>query len=153
MLASILPLQSTAPDLFSGCRYAFRTLRKNPGFALPAIIALALGIGATTAIFTAVHALLLRPLPYRDSGRLVLVGDRLTKLDLNQFPVSFGNYLDYRDHNEVFEGVAAFQYADMHLTAAPDAAAIPSASRVGRAPGHPRRSRGHAAHGVKRAPL
>ena len=57
-------------------RYAMRVLRKNPGFAVVAVLALTLGIGANTAIFTVINALVLRPLPYREADNLVLVYER-----------------------------------------------------------------------------
>src|SRR5271154_3440546 len=58
-------------------RFAFRQLRKTPGFALTVVLTLALGIGATTAIFSLVEGILLRPLPFKDAGHLVLLGDHL----------------------------------------------------------------------------
>jgi len=69
-----LPVLDT---LIQDVRYGLRGLRRSPGFALTAVLTLALGIGATTAIFSAVYALLIRPLPYRDPGRLVWVTERL----------------------------------------------------------------------------
>ena len=62
-------IETWAADL----RYAFRALRKNPGFALVAVLTMALGIGASTAVFSVVHAVLLRPLPFRDPGRVMMV--------------------------------------------------------------------------------
>ena len=66
--------------------YSVRSLRRTPGFTLAAVLTLALGIGANTAVFSVVDAVVLRPLPYRDSGRLVMVWDQLIKLGLDQFP-------------------------------------------------------------------
>src|SRR5215510_14408928 len=66
-------MYSLAQDL----RFAFRQLRKSPGFTLTVVLTLALGIGATTAIFSLVEGILLRPLPFRDADRLVRVGDHL----------------------------------------------------------------------------
>jgi putative ABC transport system permease protein len=101
--------------------YSVRSLRRTPGFTLPAVLTLALGIGANTAVFSVVDAVVLRPLPYRDSGRLVMVWDQLIKLGLDQFPASFANYYDYRKENQVFEDVAAFSYSDLNLEASADA--------------------------------
>ena len=83
-----------------------------------AALTLALGIGANTAIFSVVDAVLLRPFPYKNSGRLVMIWDQLTKLGLTQFPVTFANYRDYRNQNGVFEDIAAFDYANFNLTEA-----------------------------------
>src|SRR5690242_10840294 len=63
--------------LFQDIRYAWRTLRKSPGFAATAILTLALGIGASTAVFTVVDSVLLKPLAFRDSGRLVACWERV----------------------------------------------------------------------------
>ncbi len=100
------------PDL----RFALRGLARNPGFTAVAVLVLALGFGANTAIFSAVHAALLRPLPYPDSGRLVLVWDQLRKLGLERFPAPFAHYHDYRARNAVLEDLAAFAPADFNLT-------------------------------------
>ena len=72
---------------FSDCHYGVRQLRKNPGFTAVAILTLALGIGATTAIFSVVHAVILRPLPYNSPDRLVLVKERIPKVTPDPIPV------------------------------------------------------------------
>lgn len=87
--------------------FALRSLRQHRGFALTAIATLALGIGASTAIFSVVNAVLLRPLPYRDADRLVLVWGDMRARKVNDFPFSPGNYKDLREQNTVFEDVAA----------------------------------------------
>src|SRR5580765_5613864 len=89
-------------------RYALRTLGRNPGFACVSVLALALGIGANSAIFTVVNSVLLQPLRFRDPAQLVVVRERNLKAGFPQFSLSPGNYLDYRDHNHTFSGMAAF---------------------------------------------
>lgn len=91
--------------------YAVRMLRKNPGFTAVAIIALALGIGANTAIFSVVNSVLLRPLPYREPDRLVTVLHQVSN------PVSPANYFDWRDQNHVFESLGAAEFWTPNLAA------------------------------------
>lgn len=93
--------------LFQDLRYAFRILHKNAGFTVVAVITLALGIGATTTIFSAVHAVLLAPLPYRDVDRLAMIwGSNPSRGDL-QFPISAGDFSDWKQKNDIFEDIAA----------------------------------------------
>jgi predicted permease len=106
--------------LFRNIHYSARSLSKSPSFTLAAVLTLALGIGANTAVFSVVDAVVLRPLPYRDAGRLVMVWDQLLKLGLDQFPVTFANYADYRRENRVFEDIAAFNYSDVNLEGSGD---------------------------------
>jgi putative ABC transport system permease protein len=90
-------------------RYALRGMRLNPGFALTAILSLALGLGASLSIFTVADNLLLRPLPYRDPSQLVMVWDANYKRNTTNNVISPGNYLDWKAQNDVFEGMAAFR--------------------------------------------
>src|SRR5712691_11437791 len=101
--------------------YSVRSLRRTPGFTLAAVLTLALGIGANTAVFSVVDAVVLRPLPYRDAGKLVIVWDQLLKLGLDQFPVTFANYADYRRENRAFDDIAAFNTNDVNLEGSADA--------------------------------
>ena len=83
---------------------ALRQLRKSPGFTCIAVLTLALGIGANSAIFSVIDAVLLRPLPYPQSDRIMI----LNETDANQpaISVSFPDYLDWRKQNHVFENLA-----------------------------------------------
>jgi len=89
-------------------RYALRTLGRNPGFACISVLALALGIGANSAIFTVVNSVLLQPLRFQKPEQLVVVRERNLKAGFPQFSLSPGNYLGYRDQNHTFSGIAAF---------------------------------------------
>jgi putative ABC transport system permease protein len=86
-------------------RYAFRTLGASPGFTIAAILTLALGIGANTAIFTAVYGVLLKPLPYERPGQLVRIGEGRPGFRLN---VSYPNFVDWRERNRVFSDMAIY---------------------------------------------
>jgi hypothetical protein len=87
--------------------YAVRTLRRSPGFALTAIATIALGIGASTAIFSVVNAILLRPLPYADPGRLVLVWGDMRNRGVTDFPFPPADYADLKKQADLFEDFAA----------------------------------------------
>ncbi|HEX7316913.1 MAG TPA: ABC transporter permease [Pyrinomonadaceae bacterium] len=91
-------------------RYGLRTMRREPGFAAVAVLTLALGIGANTAIFSVINAVLLRPLPYRDPARLVTV------LHDGWKPVAPANFLDWREQSSSFESMAAAQLWSLTLT-------------------------------------
>jgi putative ABC transport system permease protein len=94
--------------LWQDVRYGFRMLWKNPGFTLVAVLALALGIGANSTIFSFVNGILLRPLPYQQPERLVLLDEISTKENARSIGVSFPNFLDWREQNRVFEEIAAY---------------------------------------------
>jgi predicted permease len=97
-------------NLVRDLRYSLRTLRKNPGFTVVAVIALALGIGVNTSIFSLYNALALRPLPVKDPGRVVrLFQTHAGESGAGAF--SYPEYVDYRDHNPVLSGVAAWSWA------------------------------------------
>src|SRR5690242_17238275 len=95
-------------NLIQDLKYSIRLLGKNRGFTMVAILALALGIGANSAIFSVVNAVLLRPLPYHQPDQLMTVWENNKNLNVEQEPASFPNFVDWRDQNQVFEGLAAF---------------------------------------------
>ena len=97
-------------------RFAFRQLTKSPGFTAVAILTVALGIGACTAVFSLVNALLIRPLPYHAPQELVLLWQKFSAQGLDQIPVSAPEYLDYEKQTTSFEHIAAFDYTDLNLT-------------------------------------
>jgi putative ABC transport system permease protein len=92
--------------LWKDVAYAVRTLRRAPAFSLIAILTLAVGIGASTALFSVANAVLLRPLPYADPGRLVNVWGDLVTRQLKDFPFAPGDLPDLRDQGTAFEGFA-----------------------------------------------
>ena len=96
-------------------RYAVRTLRKAPGFTAAAALTVALGIGATTSIFSVVNAVILRALPYPEPGRLMQVNEKNDKLNLPTFAASVLNYLSWKEQTRTFEGLAAIGSANFNL--------------------------------------
>ena len=100
--------------LIQDLRYGTRTLLKSPGFTAVAVLTLALGIGANTAIFSVVDTLLLRPLPLKDPGRLVLVRD--TQPGVDNAPASYPEYLDWKERSKTFEALGAFFNTTFSLT-------------------------------------
>jgi putative ABC transport system permease protein len=106
-----LQMETMLQDL----RYGFRMLRKSPGFSLVAVIALALGIASTTAIFSVVDEVLLHPLPYPDSGRIVCVWQKL-RSNGDSASASPANYLDWAAQNHVFSYMAASRGFQGNLT-------------------------------------
>src|SRR6201984_3514882 len=96
-----------------GLLVGLRLLWKNPGFTAVAVLALALGIGANTAIFSVVYATLLAPLPYRQPDRIVMVW---SKIQNNRNVVSAGDFLDWKRQNTTFESIGAWTGQQMSLT-------------------------------------
>ncbi len=107
-------------DFWQDLRYALRMLVKNPGFTAVAIVALALGVGANTAIFTVVNTVLLRPLPYKDPDRLVMVFEDSRAHGFPRDVPTAANYIDWRDQNQVFESMAAIAGGSFNLTGVGD---------------------------------
>ncbi|HKP13125.1 MAG TPA: ABC transporter permease, partial [Blastocatellia bacterium] len=94
--------------LLQDIRYAIRAFLKNPGFAIVAVLTVALAIGANSTIFSFVNGILLRPLPYEEPGRLVLLDETAPAHGMPSMGVSFPNFLDWREQNTVFEDIAAY---------------------------------------------
>jgi putative ABC transport system permease protein len=101
-------------------RYAGRLIRRDLGFSIVAILTLALGIGANTAIFSVINTVLLEPLPYRDSDRLVLVWERNTVLGKDRDAVAPLNYRDWRAQNTAFDDLGAYRFRTVALGSVPD---------------------------------
>ena len=95
-------------------RYALRSLVHNPGFTSIAVLTLALGIGANTAIFSVVNGVLLQPLPYQDPARLVQLSERSP--DFNTMSVAYPNFKDWHDQSHCFSSMAAIRWEDYDLT-------------------------------------
>ena len=108
-----LSLNSICSDVL----YALRQLRRTPAFSLPAVLTLAIGIGASTAVFSLVQAFLLRPLPYPDASRLVVVWEQLRVLGIDRYPAPVGDFLDYQNENRVFDDMGAVEDAHFVLRA------------------------------------
>jgi len=97
-------------------RYAYRMLRSKPGFTILAVLTLALGIGASTAIFSVVDAVILRPLPYSAPDRLVMVKEWIPKAVPDPIPVCAPDVLQFQRENQVFESLAAFRSGQFDLS-------------------------------------
>ena len=110
-------------------RYALRTMLKSPGFTAVAVLALALGIGANTAIFSVVNSVLLRPLPYKDPGRLVHV--HRMQAPIERGPISRPDFFEWRDKQEVFSGIGAYHFQVLNLTGSDQAEKVIGARVTG----------------------
>src|SRR4051812_27823905 len=102
--------------LLQDIRFGWRLLRRTPGFTASAVLALALGIGATTAIFSVLDRVVLRPLPYPDADRLAMVWEANDAKGLSHERLSPVNFVDYRGLSQVFESAAAWWYPQLTLT-------------------------------------
>jgi putative ABC transport system permease protein len=103
-------------DLSQDMRYGMRMLLRNPAFTAIAVLALALGIGANSAIFSVVNTLLLRPLPYKNPGQLVVIWENATHLGFPKNTPSPANFLDWQKQATLFEGMGAFAERSFNLT-------------------------------------
>jgi predicted permease len=103
------------PELLSDLRFAARTLRKSPGFTLAAVLTLGLGIGANTAIFSVLYGVLLKPLPYAEGERLVLVRQSALPIGRADVGVSIKEFLTYRDQGQDFDELVEFHQMNFDL--------------------------------------
>lgn len=104
-------LERTRSDI----HFSMRSLRRNPGFTVLAVLTLAFGIGANTAMFTVIDGILLEPLPYAAPDRLVRIFEHTPRTP--EFPVAPGNFVDYREELRGLDGIAAFTRGDAELSA------------------------------------
>src|SRR5262249_42746021 len=102
--------------LWQDVRYGARMLLKNPGVTIIVIVALALGIGANSAIFSVVNAVLLRPLPYDHADQLSFLNEKIPVLD--ERSISYPNFSDWRAHNQTFEKMGVYNRGSYNLTGA-----------------------------------
>jgi predicted permease len=114
----VRPLESFVQD----ARYGLRQIRKNPGFSLVAVLTLALGIGATTVVFSVFHAVVLRPLPFQEAHRLVRVQELTPQDQPNS--VSDANFLDFRDQSRSFQAMVAVFTRPLVLNEGPEPARL-----------------------------
>ncbi|HEV7905749.1 MAG TPA: ABC transporter permease [Pyrinomonadaceae bacterium] len=118
-------------NLWQDVRYGFRTLVKSPGFTLVALAALALGIGANTAIFSVINAVLLRSLPYRDTEQVMIVWEQNRARDGRNNVVSPANFLDWREQAKSFQEMGAFYDVAFNLTGDGNPEEIPAQVTTG----------------------
>jgi putative ABC transport system permease protein len=117
--------------LWLDLRFAARMLRKNLGFTLVAVLTLALGIGANTAIFSVVNAVLLKPMPYQDAERLVYISQTVLQNGATGAPVSFTKYEQIREQSRALESTAAYYTLSLSLVTQREPEAIPAARVTG----------------------
>src|ERR1041385_214520 len=106
-------------NLLQDLRYGARTLLKNPGFTAVAVLTLALGSGANTAIFSVVNAVLIRALPYREAHRIVMLwttNPGLNALGFSELPPTYNDVIEWRKQSQSFESIAAFRQGNRNLT-------------------------------------
>src|ERR1044072_5222716 len=114
--------ETNMTTLWQDIRYGLRMLWKNRGISAIVIFALALGIGANSAIFSVVNTVLLRPLPFAESDRLVFLNEKSPVLD--EMSISYPNFLDWREHNQSFEKIGAYNRGSYNLTGTGEAERI-----------------------------
>src|SRR5215475_11023748 len=104
-------------SLFQDVRYGWRMLLKKPGYTIVAALALALGIGANSAIFSVINAILLKPLPFDDLDRIVMLWEKVPSRGVEHIEASVANYLDWRAQSDSFENLAIFTLWSANLGA------------------------------------
>src|SRR5271155_5177434 len=122
------------PTLLLDLKFAFRQLRKSPGFTATAVLMLAFGIGATTAIFSIVEGVLLRSLPFPDSDRLVVLADRLQGADVGgngEAGVTVPDIRAYTHDTHSFASLGGYQYAGFELSGNGDPAQVNATRMTG----------------------
>src|SRR3954469_21269921 len=110
--------------MLNDIRFAFRQLAKSPAFSLVALVALALGIGANTAIFSIINAIFLQPLPYAEPARLVQLVSSLPEKDIRAFPFSYPRFQAVRDGQTVFSELALAAFSGFTVTGRGDPAQV-----------------------------
>ncbi len=111
-------------SLWQDLRYGIRTLLRSPGFAAVAILTLAVGIAANTAIFSLVNAFFLRPLPFDNPGELVHIWQTDRERGHDELRVSVPNYLDWREQNTVFADLGGYFYSSFNLSSDEEPASV-----------------------------
>ena len=104
------------PTLFQDLRFSLRSLRRSPGFALTAILTLALGIGAVTSVFSVVNAVLLKPFAYRNPDRLVVLREKVKELMSVPLPVNYRHYLYWKENSRTLDDAAILENQDVSLS-------------------------------------
>ncbi len=104
--------------IWQDLRYGLRLVRRNPGFAAVAVLTLGLGIGANCAMFSVINVILLRPLPYKNAGRIVALWQNNSKRALGRQLVSVPDYFDWKEQSTAFDGMAAWNFQYFNLTGA-----------------------------------
>ncbi len=109
------PVEGLMDNFRKDLRYAIRALRRQPSFAFIVILTLALGIGANTAVFSVLNAVVLRPLAYPQPDRLQLITSQFPSLNFEQFWISPPEYVEFRDNNHVFESVGGYRAGEVNI--------------------------------------
>ena len=115
-------------NILQDLRYGARMLLKKPGFTVIAVITLALGIGANTAIFSVVNGVLLRPLPYKEPGRLARVYSEFPTMNLRKFWISPPEFLDIQKESKSWESIGAWATGGVNLSSTGEPIRVTSTS-------------------------